>query len=301
MANQVFLIIILTLLFLNGCSRFVTHSDPIPLFGERQVLGIIELDSLNEISGLSASQRQQDILWVHNDSGDGSNIYAITITGKHVATFSIKGCWAFDWEDIAIGPGPEKGVSYLYIGDIGDNRSLRPFIQVCRVPEPDVMGAEPSLQLQGEVITLQYPNGPRDAEALMIAPLSKDIVVISKREKNVFVYYAQYPYKLSEPVQMHEITRLPISKVTAADITYDGREVLIMTTRQVLLWQRGAASESLRSMFDSQPVVVSSYRRDLQDEAIGWAKNAKGFYTTSEELLGISAKINYYPRLEVNK
>jgi len=37
---------------------------------------------------------------------------------------------------MAAGPGPERGKSYLYLGDIGDNNEARAEIVVYRVPEP---------------------------------------------------------------------------------------------------------------------------------------------------------------------
>ena len=294
--NQIcFIVGLFIFIFLSGCSSLVI-SSALPLeFGERQVLGKVELDDLEEISGLAASQRHQGVLWAHNDSGDGSHLYALSETGKHIAMYQVRGCWAFDWEDIAIGPGPESGVSYLYIGDIGDNRALRPFIQICRVAEPNLMPSS-GTDLQGEMITLQYPEGPRDAEALMVDPLDKSIVIVTKREKNVSVFQAAYPHKLSEPMMLQNIARLPISKVTAADISPDGLGVLVMTTRQVFLWRRASPKEPMSAMFQRSPVSIASYRRELQDEAIGWASGGRGFYTASEELLGLEAKINFYPR-----
>jgi hypothetical protein len=40
----------------------------------------------------------------------------------------------------------------------------------------------------------QYPDGSRDAETLLLDPLTKDIYVISKREfEDIRVYRAPYP------------------------------------------------------------------------------------------------------------
>ena len=41
---------------------------------------------------------------------------------------------------MAIGIGPERGVQYLYIGDIGDIDRNRKSIEVYRVPEPEIGG-----------------------------------------------------------------------------------------------------------------------------------------------------------------
>ena len=43
-------------------------------------------------------------------------MYALNVTtGKKLATFDLKGTKNCDWEDMAIGPGP-NGDHYLYIG-----------------------------------------------------------------------------------------------------------------------------------------------------------------------------------------
>ncbi len=65
-------------------------------------------------------------------------VFAISGTGQTLGEFALSGATAVDWEDIAAGPGPSAGVSYLYVGDIGDNTSTRTSVQVYRVPEPSV-------------------------------------------------------------------------------------------------------------------------------------------------------------------
>ncbi len=267
-------------------------------FAERQILGTIELDSLDEISGLAVSQSNAGVLWVHNDSGGGRRIYAMTKTGKHLATFEINGCWALDWEDITLGPGPVDGVDYLYIGDIGDNFAIRPFIEICRVVEPEVKGVVAEMTtLDGEAITLQYPEGARDAEALMIDARSKDLYLVSKRESNVSVFYAAYPYDTSMgPVSLTEVAVLPLTGVSAGDISYDAKELLLRSSKEIFYWRR-MSTESLIAMLQRMPVVLTGYEEEGQSEAIAWAREAKGFYTVSEERLGVEASVGYYPRL----
>ncbi|MCH8980718.1 hypothetical protein IH922_01720, partial [candidate division KSB1 bacterium] len=161
-----------------------------PEFGDRLDLGLINNDSLNEVSGLAASRKNSNVLWTHNDSGDENRVFAIDANGKHLGTFLIEGAEARDWEDIAVGPGPIAGKQYLYIGDIGDNLSQFEIKHIYRVMEPEVNCDQPPLDatLSGvEAISFQYPDGKRDAETLMVDPLTKDIYIVSKRESNVRV------------------------------------------------------------------------------------------------------------------
>ena len=97
------------------------------------MLGRIDDAAIDESSGLVASRTNPGLYWTHNDSGDGPNIYALDERGAHRGTWRVKGASAQDWEDIAAGRGPQAGVSYPYIGDIGDNEARRSEIIVYRV------------------------------------------------------------------------------------------------------------------------------------------------------------------------
>ena len=77
------------------------------------------------------------------------------------ATVAVNVPAAVDWEDIAI-----DGKT-IYIGDIGDNAAVRPSIVVYRVTEP----ALTAKSVNATTFTLRYPDGPHDAEALMVDPL----------------------------------------------------------------------------------------------------------------------------------
>lgn len=93
-------------------------------------LADLEDRSINESSGIAASRRNANLLWSHNDSGDGLFIYGFDRQGKHRGVWRIAGASAMDWEDIAVGPGPKSCQSYIYIGDIGDNAKKRDEIVV---------------------------------------------------------------------------------------------------------------------------------------------------------------------------
>ena len=99
-------------------------------------LANLEYQPIVESSGISASRRNTKLFWTHNDSGDGPFIYAFDRRGKHRGVWRVVGAKAVDWEDMAIGPGPNRGKSYLYLGDIGDNLKTREEMIVYRVVEP---------------------------------------------------------------------------------------------------------------------------------------------------------------------
>ena len=114
-------------------------------YGTPTTLATIKDKSVSESSGLVASRTTPGAYWTHNDSGDGPFIYAVDTRGDSFGTFRVTGAQARDWEDIAAGPGPQPNKSYLYIGDIGDNDSVRPEVIVYRVPEPKLSAATRTL------------------------------------------------------------------------------------------------------------------------------------------------------------
>ncbi|WP_332911344.1 hypothetical protein [Algoriphagus boritolerans] len=85
-----------------------------------------------------------------------------------------------DWEDIAVGPGP-GGKSYIYVADIGDNAGNNKSGRIYRFPEPSKI--EKKNTVKPEVLKFTYPNGAMDAESLFVDPISGDLFIVSKRDK----------------------------------------------------------------------------------------------------------------------
>jgi hypothetical protein len=138
---------------------------------------------LDEISGMAASRMNTGVLWVHNDSGDGPQVYAVNSKAKLIGTYLLEGTKAVDWEDMSIGPAPTG--SYLYVADIGDNNSNRSSVHIYRVAEPQVDANQSPVKVSLKNVSdfeFVYEDGPRDAEAFMVDPLSNDFYVVTKRE-----------------------------------------------------------------------------------------------------------------------
>ena len=77
-------------------------------------------------------------------------VYAINAQDGHIiAKLDINDATNYDWEDIAVGPGPEEGKSYIYVGDIGGNIP-QPGYAIYRVEEPDVL-EDGELEIQSVV------------------------------------------------------------------------------------------------------------------------------------------------------
>lgn len=259
----------------------------------------LENQSVKESSGIAASQRNTNIFWTHNDSGAGPLIYAFNRQGKHRGVWRVAGAGAIDWEDMAIGPGPRRGQSYLYIGDIGDNARKRGQITVYRVAEPRITPKDSSSTVRNpratgaaDVIRLKYPDGKYDAEALLIHPLTGDLYIITKvRGAAARVYKLKAPAPKSGVSTLSYVgeLRFPnpfVGFITGGAISPDGRRVIISdylgACELILPGKRGIAFDEIWKQ-SPLPVDIGGFpgtRR--QGEAICYRADGLALLATSE-------------------
>jgi hypothetical protein len=260
---------------------------------------------LPEASGIVASTKNPDVLWLHNDSGDEPRLYAISTKGELLTTIKLGNATARDWEDIAYGPGPNKEITYLYVGDIGDNEAKRKDITVYRVEEPTVGGKSQKQSLASnnvtaDVFTFRYPDGARDAEALLVDPRSGDIFIVTKRDKQARLYRAAAPHATGTTRTLEFVSTLPMTLITGGDIAHDGRSILLKDYLHVWHWTLGG-KESVATAL-KRPGTRVTYMPEAQGEAICFTAKDDGYYTVSErEDGGASAPLLFYPRVRSAK
>ncbi|MCF7972894.1 MAG: hypothetical protein K9N55_03680 [Phycisphaerae bacterium] len=266
------------------------------IFEQGKEVGRIRFKDLDEISGMAVSRKNPGVFWVHNDSGDKARIYAIDVRGRLLSTFLVAGAKARDWEDIAIGPGPEENQSYLYIADIGDNDAKHKTVTVYRVPEPSVSLTSPvpvDRTARAEAISLKYPDGPRDAETLFVDPATKDLYIISKREMSNGLYVAAYPQSTGDTTTLQFKTTLGIGFSVGGDISADGCLVVVRSMFGAVLFQR-ITGKPLWEAFKANPVSIP-VKSERQGEAIAFDIEGRGYYTVSE---GKEQPVYYYKRIK---
>jgi len=271
-----------------------------PEFSNRVDLGEIEQPALVEASGIVASRANDHILWSHNDTYCLNRVFAFNERGTHLGIFWLDGLENRDWEDIALGPGPEPNVDYLYVGEIGDNNSAYEYKYIYRFPEPVVLFNQTPVEetiYEFDTIIYQYPDGMRDAETLMLDPLTKDIYVVSKREfEDIRVYRAPYPQPVNEVIILEHVATLELSQIVGGDISVSGGEILLKDYEEVYYWERDP-DVNFWEAFNNDPIVLP-YVQEIIGEAICWAADSMGYYTLSEEGPQIPAHLFYYPRLD---
>ena len=249
---------------------------------------------LNEVSGLAQSRTNPGVFWVHNDSGDEPRIYAVGRSGAWLGTYTLAGAAAIDWEDMAIGPAA-SGRSYLYLADIGDNNARRSSVRVYRVNEP-VVGANQS-PVTGTLPSVTsydfvYDDGPRDAEGFMVDPLTNDFYIVSKREPDGNHLYRAVSPSANRMNTLERVGGFSTTGTTGADISPDGLQVLIRRYSSTIdassppalagsYWRRPDKSVSLVTLL-KQPGQTVPLVAETQGEAIAFAADGQGFYTTSE-------------------
>ncbi|RFZ91918.1 hypothetical protein D0C36_10745 [Mucilaginibacter conchicola] len=254
---------------------------------------------MDEISGIAASSINPDLFYVHNDSGDTSRFFAIDKKGNLKSTIYFKGDYprrgARDCEDIAVGPGPAKGKSYVYLGDIGDNYTRWKAVTIYRFAEIPAWASAGKTEATTTALKYRYPDGAKDAEAMAIDPLERLLYIVTKRGDSVNVYTGPLNIKAADTTTLTFRGKLffegskPFKWITAADISKDGQQVLIKSYEKVYYWRRRGNEPLWQTL--QRPARELTYKQERQGEAIGFTQDGKGYYTTSE---GVFAPIYYY-------
>ena len=228
----------------------------------------IQNPRLIESSGVAVSRTYPDVLWSHNDSGDGPYLYATDLHGDDRGRFVVAGAAAIDWEDMSLGPCPiqfllesrpsrQYATSCVYLADTGDNLEIRPFVTVYAVPEPqppanggDTLGTTRA----AAVLHLRYPDGSHDVEGIYVSPRDTALYLVSKgyqRGTAIRLYRvardAWIPQDttstVAEATFVQELDIRPNREagrvITGAAVRPDGRVVALRTYGEIYLFYPG--------------------------------------------------------------
>lgn len=231
-------------------------------------------------------------LWVQQDSGSPAEIALLGHDGKAKGKITVPNAQNIDWEDMSSGPGPQANVNYLYVADIGDNNAQYATRTIYRFPEPASLSTPIS---QVERINFRYPDGPRDAEAVLVDPQTRDIYVVSKLDTRVRLYRLKYPQNINEVTVAEALGEIPISVVTGAAISNDGTEILLRTYTNVYYYKR-QSGQSLPDAIQLQAGRTLPYRLEPQGEAVCFDREDKGYYTLSEKFQAPAVSLYFYAR-----
>ncbi|MDO5506084.1 MAG: hypothetical protein Q4F49_07330 [Pseudoxanthomonas suwonensis] len=259
-----------------------------------RLAGVIVNGELRELSGMAASRQHDGVLWVHNDGGHAPVVYAISPRGRVLARLHVDGVTKTDWEDMAA--FEQDGRHYLLIADTGDNGGLRRTLQLHVIEEPAAIADARVHPLR--TLTFRWPDGPRDCEAVAVDAAAGRILLVSKKQRPPELFSLPLD---APPGEVH-VARLlghlqgvpgpapsapdprlakVAGQVTAADISPDGRELAVMTYRDVLFYPRAAGEEWATAV--ARP--PRSHRLPTllpQAEALAWSAGGSGLFATGE-------------------
>lgn len=235
--------------------------------------------TLCESSGLTISPRGDDIFYTHNDSGDTARFFAVDRTGKLAATFDVPGVDHVDWEDMSA--FSMRGENLILLADVGDNSQRRDFLTLYVVAEPRLHKKEARLL---QTIRFTFDDGPRDCEAVAVAPETGEILLVEKAlELASNVYRLTWPEGPRPALQKAErIARIDVPLVTAMDISPDGRRLVVGTYTHAVEYVRRDAEGWAAALARRGSTIKLPARR--QGEAICYGRDCRTLYLTSEKL-----------------
>ena len=181
---------------------------------------------------------------------------------------------------------------FLFLADTGNNDASRKELVVWRIPEPEIASVptakQPILKLESQpavAIRFRYPGRTHDCEAMVVHPETGKIYLLTKAVFQSKVFRIDGAVAAGEDgvVQTaEEVAEMsPGFMVTAADVSRDGRRLILRTYLQVQEYRLpdGAAFEEI---FLQPKTVLPSSLLEIQGEAICFAHDGRSIVTVSE-------------------
>lgn len=249
-----------------------------------RALGILSAPILLEVSGIAAGRKNPEMVWAHND-GTNRTVVAVATSGRALASFELREP-VVDLEDIAIGPGNQPGTSNLYLADIGDNHGERETIRIVSVAEPDLAALDGigmhSFDSEASY-TLKYPDGPHDAEALLIDPATGDFFIATKEDHGFRLYLAQPSAQEEAQLDLVLVQTGRFALVSGGDISSDGRLIALRREDAARLWIRQPGQTIAEAMGgEGAEIPVIGPPGEPNGEGLAFLPEGGGYLTASE-------------------
>ncbi len=240
-------------------------------FGQLKFLADLP-KTLKEVSGVE-SARNSNLIWMINDGGNRSKLFAISKNGKIKREVFIK-TKNHDWEDLT---SDEKG--NIYIGDFGNNLSKRKNLKILKIKKKHLN------KKSTEVVKIEFkyenqkkfpPKNKKlyfDAEAFFY--FNNYIYIFTKsRVKNK--YGKTFLYKLPAKKGKHIAKLIGEFEncndlecwITSADISDDGKKVALLSQKNILIF-----SDFKEDNFLSGKVKTIELEHKTQKEGICFKDN----------------------------
>ncbi|MBK8258382.1 MAG: hypothetical protein IPK82_37670 [Polyangiaceae bacterium] len=239
-------------------------------------------NDLNEASGIAPAS-VAGAYFVHNDSGDTARFFATNCKGDDLGEYNVQGADAVDWEDMARAPcGPKV---CLYFGDIGDNLAERPNVAIYRVYEPPSL-SNGKFDVLSEKMTLVYPDGGHDSEALLVHPITGEIALVTKVNEGVSAVYTT-PEAFSAGATATLVKGPSVSppdgsaRFTGGSVHPEAKGILLRTYTNLFFYPM-TPDQTLSQALSAAPCIIPAVL-ELQGEAVTFTLDGSGYVTVSEQ------------------
>lgn len=174
---------------------------------------------VTESSGLAVSTDEPGLAYTVNDSGNAAEVFAIDLASGDVVGVTTVRAQLRDVEALALRDGT------LWIADVGDNRAERDDTALYAIDEPGRRTAT----VGAERHPVRLPGGPADVEALLAAPDSDELVVVTKALAGAEALSVRESELGREPATFTRVaTDLP-ALVTDGSFSPDGSRVALLS------------------------------------------------------------------------
>jgi hypothetical protein len=269
------------------------YADP----GDMAVACIVNDERVSELSGLVVTPASY--IAINDSNWDPSAIRIFYLNSKCKLTKSIGyPTAARDPEDLALA---KDGT--LWVADIGDNYNAsvrRKTIALWKLPP----GAKSPV-----IYRVAYPDGPHDAETLLLAADGTPIIVTKEPigRSEIFVPSGPLVAKSADGVPLKRVgsVRLPESQtpnfldsigrrlVTGGAVSPDGTHVVLRTYADAFEWDV-VDGDIVKALTDGEP-RATPLPEEQHGEAIAYTSDGSAFVTACDEPTGPTTLRRYAP------
>lgn len=218
-----------------------------------QNITLQELASIESFADETSGIEMADgLFWTHNDSGGDNEIYGFNASGSLIRTITITNATNVDWEELA-----QDDQGNLYICDFGNNNNNRSVangtpLRIYKIPNPaDIVGNSVSadiIEFDYEDRDLSLTGGEHDFDMEAAFWWNDTLHLFNKiggdSPSTTVKHYVlpaspgNHTAKIIETINICGASSCANSRkrVTAADISEDGRYVILLTRARMYLF-----------------------------------------------------------------